>query len=177
MSRKNLNYSTKKTKFVVINKGVVYILDILDRILALLGNREQRELTDYLGLKSVAFSDWKSGKSKSYRKYLIEIAEYFNVSIDYLVYGKTTENIISLDLTENEKELISIFSQFSEREQIKVIGKVEDWLTEKQRRASEAKRNVQTAYIASRSFDNAPPRIVTGDFSDVLNAPDSTDEY
>lgn len=63
-------------------------MDILDRISMLLGNREQKELTKYLGLNSVAFSEWKSGKSKSYRKYLIEIADFFNISIDYLVYGK-----------------------------------------------------------------------------------------
>ena len=64
-------------------------MDILDRISILLEGREQKELTDYLGLKSAAFSEWKSGKSKSFRKYLIEIAEFFGVSIDYLVYGKT----------------------------------------------------------------------------------------
>ena len=57
-------------------------MDILDRISMLLGKREQRELTDYLQLKNVAFSEWKSGKSKSYRKYLIEIADFFNVSLD-----------------------------------------------------------------------------------------------
>ncbi len=83
-------------------------MDILDRISVLLNGREQKELTNYLGLKSAAFSEWKSGKSKSYRKYLIEIAEYFNVSIDYLVYGKTMENTISQDLTENEKGLTDI---------------------------------------------------------------------
>ena len=48
-------------------------MDILDRITMLLGNREQKELTNYLKLNNVAFSEWKSGKSKSYRKYLIEI--------------------------------------------------------------------------------------------------------
>ena len=62
-------------------------MDILDRISMLLGDRDQKELTEYLGLKSAAFSEWKSGKSKSYKKYLIEIAEFFNISIDYLVYG------------------------------------------------------------------------------------------
>ena len=45
-------------------------MDILDRITMLLGNREQKELTNYLKLNNVAFSEWKSGKSKSYRKYL-----------------------------------------------------------------------------------------------------------
>ncbi len=67
-------------------------LDILDRITLLLGTREQQELTKYLGLKSAAFSEWKSGKSKSYRKYLIEIADFFNVSLDYLVYGKEADS-------------------------------------------------------------------------------------
>lgn len=152
-------------------------MDILDRISALLNGREQRELTNYLGLKSAAFSEWKSGKSKSYRKYLIEIAKYFNVSIDYLVYGKTSETTASLNLSENEQEMLELFGKFTDREQIKIIGKIEEWLAEKQRREAAVKPNIQTAYIAARSFDNAPPRTVTGDFSDVLNAPDSTDEY
>ena len=68
-------------------------MDILDRITMLLGNREQKELTNYLKLNNVAFSEWKSGKSKSYRKYLIEIAEFFDVSIDYLVYGKEKSSL------------------------------------------------------------------------------------
>lgn len=78
----------KNLTLLEITKIEVLVLDILDRIISLLGKKEQRELTDYLGLKKTAFSDWKSGKSNSYRKYLIEISEFFNVSIDYLVYGK-----------------------------------------------------------------------------------------
>ncbi len=62
-------------------------MDILDRIIDLLGDNDQKKLTDYLHLKKTAFTDWKSGRSNSYRKYLIEIAEFFGVSIDYLVYG------------------------------------------------------------------------------------------
>ena len=62
-------------------------MSILDRIVELLGEQDQKKLTDYLHLKKSAFTDWKSGKSNSYRKYLIEISEFFGVSIDYLVYG------------------------------------------------------------------------------------------
>ena len=100
-------------------------MDILDRISMLLGNREQKELTKYLGLNSVAFSEWKSGKSKSYRKYLIEIADFFNISIDYLVYGKE-KNSSTDNLSENEREMLDVFSKFNEREQIKLIGKLEE---------------------------------------------------
>ena len=106
-------------------------MDILDRISMLLGNREQKELTKYLGLNSVAFSEWKSGKSKSYRKYLIEIADFFNISIDYLVYGKE-KNSSTDNLSENEREMLDVFSKFNEREQIKLIGKLEELYRQKQ---------------------------------------------
>lgn len=97
-----------------------FILDILDRIGKLMGNREQQELTNYLGLKKTAFSDWKSGKSNSYRKYLIEIAEFFNVSIDFLVYGK--EKSSSKELSDDEQELLLIFKLVSEREKGELLG-------------------------------------------------------
>ena len=80
-------------------------MDILDRIQLLLGSGDQKALTDYLGLKKTAFTDWKSGKSNSYRKYLIEIANFFNVSIDYLVYGKECTN----QLSDNQRTLLSCF--------------------------------------------------------------------
>lgn len=57
---KNLKIIGKTLKIVDITKGVNCILDILDRISVLLNGREQKELTDYLGIKSVAFSEWKS---------------------------------------------------------------------------------------------------------------------
>lgn len=78
----------------------------------LLGSKEQRELTNFLGLKSVAFSEWKSSKSKSYRKYLIEIADFFNVSLDYLVYGKE-KNSSKVELTADEQELLDIYKKLS----------------------------------------------------------------
>lgn len=96
-------------------------MDILDRIILLLQGREQRELTEYLGLKNVAFSEWKSGKSKSYRKYLIEIADFFDVSLDYLVYGKESPNVISDDV----KELLSYYNSLSDIDRGKLIGKAE----------------------------------------------------
>jgi len=97
------------------------ILDILDRISVLLAGKDQKELTDYLGLKNVAFSEWKSGKSKSYRKYLIEIAEFFDVSLDYLVYGKVDPNYLP---TENTK-IISIFNSLKPADKIRVMERAE----------------------------------------------------
>ena len=102
----------------------MYILGILDRISKLLGNREQRELTTYLGLKSVAFSEWKSGKSKSYKKYLIEIADFFNVSLDYLVYGKEKSSLTS-ELSADEQELFKIYKGLSIENKARVRERAE----------------------------------------------------
>lgn len=144
------------------------ILDILDRITMLLGNREQKELTNYLKLNNVAFSEWKSGKSKSYRKYLIEIAEFFNVSIDYLVYGRE-KNSSTDKLSDDEQELLNMYKNMTD------INKAR--LLERGQALIEQQPQIRTAYVAARSFNNEPPSVVTGDFSDVLNAPDATDEY
>lgn len=99
-------------------------MDILDRISMLLGNREQRELTNFLGLKSVAFSEWKSGKSKSYKKYLIEIADFFNISLDYLVYGKE-KSCSTFKLTDEEQELLEYFNKLSDKSKGIILGKAE----------------------------------------------------
>ena len=51
---------------------------ILDRITEELKTQKktQKNLCDFLGLSSNNYTDWKSGKSSSYKKYLPEIAEY-----------------------------------------------------------------------------------------------------
>ena len=65
----------------------VNILRVLNNIFLELKNqnRKQKELTDYLGISKNVFTDWKSGKNKSYMKYLPQIAEFLGVSVDYLL--------------------------------------------------------------------------------------------
>lgn len=64
-------------------------METVNRILNLIkskGINEQQFLSD-LGFNRTLLSDWKSGKSKSYKKHAAEIAEYFNVTTDYLLTG------------------------------------------------------------------------------------------
>lgn len=102
-------------------------LDILDRINKLLGQREQQDLTNYLGLKKSAYTSWKSGNSKSYRKYLIEIAEFFNVSIDYLVNGEEEKNSSSEQLSEEEQKILEYFKKLSPEKREQLIGIIEEF--------------------------------------------------
>lgn len=61
-------------------------MDTINKIMLLLEQKKlsQKELTDYLKLDKSTFSAWKNGKSKSFFKYLPQIADFFNVSTDYL---------------------------------------------------------------------------------------------
>lgn len=151
-------------------------MDILDRISTLLGDREQRELTNFLGLKSVAFSEWKSGKSKSYRKYLIEIADFFNVSLDYLVYGKEPQATTN-ELTQNENELLEIFKNFDKREQVKIIGRMEEWLEVKhQREAISNSQRIDGVQVARRTDGKFVKKPVTAEKMEKIKAlPEDTD--
>ncbi len=61
-------------------------------------NISQKELCEHLNIKKHAFSDWKSGRTTSYKKYLPEIAEYLDVSINYLL-GKESEEAPKVEKT------------------------------------------------------------------------------
>lgn len=148
----------------------------------LLGNRDQKDLTDYLKLNSVAFSEWKSGKSKSYRKYLIEISEFFNVSIDFLVYGKENLQINQQPLSPDKIRLLEMYDRLTDMEKGEILGELKQMLRAGSQAAapeaaSEEQPKIHIARSAARSWNNIPPKIEEGDFSDLLNAPDSTDDY
>lgn len=66
--------------------------DIAKRIFDLLDSRnvEQQELAEYLGLKKQSISEWRAGRTHSYKKYINKIAEFFGVSTDYLLNTENT---------------------------------------------------------------------------------------
>lgn len=81
----------------------------------------QREICQYLNLTKQTFSEWKAGRSESYLKYLPQIAEYLDVSVDYLL-GKTPSPERE-DIPEDEKRLRELLSQMSE-EQLQTALKI-----------------------------------------------------
>lgn len=98
-------------------------MDTLTKILGIMKEQRvsQQEICRYLNLTKQNFSDWKSGKSESYLKYLPQIAEYLDVSVDYLL-GKTPSPERE-DIPEDEKRLRDLLSQMSE-EQLKTAYKI-----------------------------------------------------
>ena len=126
-----------------------------------------------IGVGAANGTYWKNGSSPS-ADIVIQLSELLHVSTDFLLKGKK-DNSSTIDLSMNEQEMLDVFSKFNDREQIKLIGKLEELYRQKQ--IKEDQQSVQKAYIAARSYDNHPPETVVGDFSEIFNAPDATDKY
>lgn len=77
-------------------------MDTVELILQLLKsqNKQQKELTQYLGISDSSVAEWKKGKTKSYKKHIDKIAEYFGVTTDYLL-GRDNGNIQVYDEDDN----------------------------------------------------------------------------
>ena len=55
------------------------------------------EFCEKMGLYSSALSEWRNGKTKSFKKHIDKIAAIFNVSTDYLLGAESPREVISND--------------------------------------------------------------------------------
>lgn len=67
----------------------------------------QKQLTDYLNISENCFGSWKRGANQSYLKYLHAIADFLNVSVEYL---KGETDIKEKPLSENEERLKELYN-------------------------------------------------------------------
>lgn len=97
----------------------VIVLDIFtNKILPLFekSGLSDLELEKKIGLPRSIIYDWRKGRSKSYKKYISEISNYFGVSADYLL-GNEQKNkpaTNSDEPTELEKLILDKISQLDE---------------------------------------------------------------
>lgn len=68
--------------------------------------KTQQQLCDAIGIGKQTFSNWKSGFSSSYTKYLPQIASFFNVSVDYLLNNENNKEKASPASSETLKEYV-----------------------------------------------------------------------
>lgn len=92
----------------------------IDKILFLLKdqNKKQKNLTDYLNISKGVFTDWKSGKNNSYLKHIGKIAEFFDVSVDYLL-GTEKKPLIN-----DDEELTEYLQELKSRDEMRMLFSV-----------------------------------------------------
>jgi len=96
-------------------------MDIVDRIYYLLHEKRlsAKSLADYAGISTGNVSDWKARKSKPGINALPKIAEYLEVSLDYLLTG---EEPMPKELDAEQRELIKLYDALSEVQRAEMRG-------------------------------------------------------
>ena len=92
--------------------------DVFGRIDQLMTTQKKKikDMNDYLGVKQSTYDNWKRGKSESFMKHLERIAEFLNVTPNYLVCGSETVETITNKRKKMEERLISIIRSVSDKE-------------------------------------------------------------
>lgn len=131
------------------------------------------------GISDRLIGYWRNGDKLPGAENLLALATYFGISVDYLLTGRENSSS-AVELSADEQELITYYRQLDPKSQGILLGRAETMAENRQSVTDDPPKNapcVTTSLVYSRSTDNMPPRTVTGDFSDILNAPDATDEY
>ncbi len=119
-------------------------MTISERIFYLLErqNKRQAELARILGVRQNTISDWKQNSRNPAAEHLEAIADFFGVSIDYLVTGheaqhsivaqgifgnENSHNVVTIngtaaELSEFETELLQIFGELSTRQKNSLLS-------------------------------------------------------
>ena len=118
-------------------------MEIIERIYQLLDEKEKRayELCDRLSIRTSTMSTWKARTNDPPAKYMKTIADFFGVSLDYLMTGQ--EAPVRKTTTLEEDNLLDLFRSLPEPKKYEFIGELKGFLkayTESQRYLDSEKR-------------------------------------
>lgn len=84
------------------------------------------QISKATGISQQMFSSWKSGRTTPKQDSLKKIADYFGVTVDYLITGEEKEKTppVGEVLTEGEQALIDLYRMVPEDKQQLVLGMI-----------------------------------------------------
>lgn len=90
--------------------------------LRLENNLTQEEISKMINKSAVAYGFYESGRNEPDIKTLIQLADYYNCSVDYLIDHKT-QGVLHLDsFTPMQQKLVEIIKQLNPDQTLQVIG-------------------------------------------------------
>lgn len=117
-------------------------MDILNKIFSELkkSGKSQVELAEFLGLHKNNITDWKAGRSKSYMKYIYQIAAFFQVEVDYFL-GKS-EKPKSTVIQPVSDELYQLIEQLDIEDRAELKGTIKQMLKSDKYKQKDCDTNV-----------------------------------
>ena len=90
-------------------------------------NYTQKEIAELLNISITGYASWEQGLSEPNSQYLINLANIYKCSVDYILSRETEDGVIvisdSLDsYTEDERELINEYNRLTNDEKNMVKG-------------------------------------------------------
>lgn len=101
----------------------------IEKILGLLKEKgiSQKELAEEIGFKESNISDWKKGKSRSYKKYLYQIADFLGVPVDVIRDDSTKSKNNFKSVKIEVKNMMDISTEMQEKIKNFVNRIVKQW--------------------------------------------------
>jgi transcriptional regulator with XRE-family HTH domain len=88
-------------------------------------NMKQKELANIVGLQSSAISKYEKGNTQPNLETLVKLAEFFSVTVDYLLGVSSIENPYSEDkFTPKEAELIAKYRKLTPENKIRIDERI-----------------------------------------------------
>ena len=90
-------------------------------------NKTQAEVAKSINIPTNTYRNYETGMAEPNITNLIKLADYYNVTLDYLV-GRPYSNDVGY-LTDDQREFVKLFLQLKELDQAKVYGIVSGIIT------------------------------------------------
>ena len=85
----------------------------------------QRQLGDYIGVSQQTIGSWETGRTQPDQESLKQLAQFFNVSLDYLMGESNIRNTSTkIDTAiQDDAELADFWNKMKERENLQLLFK------------------------------------------------------
>ncbi len=108
----------------------------IERIVYLMekNGTSNKQLGTALRVSGNLITDWKSGRIKSYKKHLPQIADYFGVQIDYLLGRTDSQANVQANVDEDIAVLIKTAEKMNEEDLLKLVEYAEFLVEQKKKK-------------------------------------------
>lgn len=103
-------------------------MTISERLFSMLDERGLRAsgLCKHLGIGTNITTGWKQRGTDPPAKYIAPICEYLDCSLEYLLTGEETKKEPAPGISENGREMLTLYERLPERQQILLIGRLQE---------------------------------------------------
>lgn len=104
-------------------------MDFLERLFTVQKELKlnQKQFSELLGISAASYTEIVKRRSKPSLNTILNLCQICyenNISLNWLMLGIVEES--NMSFTENQTELLNLYSQLPDREQIKLLGRIED---------------------------------------------------